>query len=58
MCKRERQYKMPINIYCCEMKVWNMQREGTKERAVTCFIFTKNTFSEMSTIKATFVVTT
>lgn len=31
----ERRYKMPINFYCCAMKVWCMQREGTRQGAVT-----------------------
>lgn len=32
--RHERQRKMPINFYCCVMKVWWMQEEGTREGAV------------------------
>lgn len=36
--RQERQYKMPINFYCCVMKVWWMQREGTRETELSlCF---------------------
>ncbi len=33
--RQERQRKMPINFYCCVMKVWWLQKEGTGECAVS-----------------------